>query len=126
MIAALSGTRIDRNTTISSRNDSATTARMKIGNRAVIRSDRSDSSAVRPPTITSASDPSTAAGITSLRSRCSVASVSVSCGDVVGWAVSTAVSPASLTQRRLHGGDAGIAGDRGREAFEHGRISARR
>ena len=41
MSAALSGTRIERNTIISSRNDIATTAAMKIGSRLVMRSVRS-------------------------------------------------------------------------------------
>ena len=41
MSAALSGTRIERNTIISSRNDIATTAAMKIGSRSVMRSVRS-------------------------------------------------------------------------------------
>ena len=41
MSAALSGTRIERNTIISSRNDIATTAAMNIGSRLVMRSVRS-------------------------------------------------------------------------------------
>ena len=50
MTAALSGTRIERNTTISSRNDSPTTTPMNSGSRSWIRSPMSMNAAVTPPT----------------------------------------------------------------------------
>ena len=66
MRAALSGTRIERNTIISRRNDIATTAAMNSGSRLVMRSVRSVTIAW-PVSDTRASVPSTVAGSTSAR-----------------------------------------------------------
>ena len=50
MTAAVSGTRTEWNTSISSRNDSSTTAPMKYGSRLLIWSPMSMNAAVTPPT----------------------------------------------------------------------------
>src|SRR3954471_259064 len=94
MSAALSGTRIDRNTITSKTNDIATIEAMKIGSRLVRQSVRSVAIA-RPVSDTVALVPSTVAGRTSDRRWWTSASVRASCGDVVGLEVGTAVSPAS-------------------------------
>ncbi len=55
--AALSGTRIERNTTMRSRKLSAITAPMNHGSRDAIRSEMSMNDAVAPPTDTLTSEP---------------------------------------------------------------------
>ena len=65
-MAALSGTRIERNTIISRMNDIATTAAMNSGSLFVMRSVRSVSIAL-PVSDTRTSVPSTALGRTSVR-----------------------------------------------------------
>ena len=97
MTAALNGTRIERNTIISSRNDRKTTAPMNSGRRDDNRSLMSMNAAVCPVTKVWAFVPATVAGSTSSRNVCTKSSVFESCGDVAGIAVITAVSPASLT-----------------------------
>jgi hypothetical protein len=84
--AAFSGTVTERNTTISSRNDAARIAEMKIGRVSVSCPVRSSVMAVRP-------DTATLAGARS-RMRWRVSAVSASAGAVVGMVGSTIVSPA--------------------------------
>src|SRR4051794_18657757 len=95
MSAALNGTRIERNTIIKSTNDIATIAAMNHGRRLMRRSVRSVAIA-RPVSDTFAWVPFTVVGNTSDRRWWTSLSVWASCGDVVGLAVSTAVSPVSL------------------------------
>ena len=82
--AAFSGTRIERKTTISSRNDSRITAAMNSGSRSLTLSPTSAKVAVWPPMWARAGLPASTGGSTSLRSRSSVSRVAASCGPVVG------------------------------------------
>jgi hypothetical protein len=97
MIAALMGTRMERNTTARRMNDKPITTAIRIGSRSPFASEKSTTPAVCPPTRTSVSVPSMEGGITSERRSSTSSAVSCSCGEVVGNAVMTAASPASLT-----------------------------
>ena len=69
MMTALSGTSTERNTIISSRNDSESTATKKIGIRFARYELKSMLAATAPDTLTTTPVPSVAAGITSSRSE---------------------------------------------------------
>ena len=90
--AAFSGTSIDRNTSISTMNDSPMTAARKYGIRCCSRDEMSSTRAVDPVTDASTVVPSTAFGTTSVRNRSSVAAVFASWGAVVGVTEMTARS----------------------------------
>ena len=96
--AALSGTRIERNTTISNRNDSDTTTAMNHGSRSAILSDWSMNPAVGPPTSAVARGVGRRCGAAiDSRSRWTRSLVAWSCGLLVGMTVMSPVSPAALT-----------------------------
>jgi len=76
--AALSGTRIERKTRVSSRNDSTTTAVMNHGSRSFTRSPMSPNAAVAPPTCARAGLSSKIGGMTLSRMRFTVSKVASS------------------------------------------------
>ena len=110
MITALSGTSSDRNTTISSRNDSASTAPKKIGIRSPMYGDMSTLAATSPVTSTSAPAASSIGGSTSSRRRLTSVVVASSCGPPTGvTSQRTAVgSSGSLGCGPEHGVDLGV------------------
>ncbi len=75
---ALSGTSIERKTSISSRNDIASTAATNTGRRSLVRWPTSDRLAAAPPTWALAWPCPIAAGSTSVRSRERVSAVALS------------------------------------------------
>ena len=95
MITAFSGTSKLRNTAMSRRNESERTPRNKYGMRPPIDSAKSTPAAVKPPTF--ASTP--VCGMTFVRKLRMSASVCASCGEVVGYA---------MTSERLPSCEAGI------------------
>ena len=84
MMTALSGTSTERNTIISSRNDSVSTAAKKNGIRSARYELKSMFAATEPDTLTTRSMPSVAAGTMSSRSEVTRSAVASSCGPVVG------------------------------------------
>ena len=96
MITALSGTTRERNTIISSTNETSSTPPKKSGSRSATPRVLSRLAATIPPTATVRSVPAMASGIAVSRSVSTRSSVASSWGEVVGTTVSTAVSPASL------------------------------
>jgi hypothetical protein len=82
--AAFSGTTTERNTRVSSRKDSTTTAESNTASRSLSRFPMSVQIAVWPPTCARAAVPARADGNTFERSRSIVAEVVSSCGAVVG------------------------------------------
>ena len=99
--AAFNGTSTERKTSISTRNDSPTTAPRNQGIRWCNRDDTSSIRAVEPVTDAVTSEPSIAAGMVSLRMRRSSSLVRSSCGEVVGMTPMMAMSPASLVSGSL-------------------------
>src|SRR5437016_11744831 len=102
MTTALIGTATDRNTAMSNRNDSTTTAPMTSERRVEYWCDASIPAAVIPPTSASAPLPATARGRTSARRCWTRSCVSCACGDVDGTTLITAVSPRGLNRSDEH------------------------
>src|SRR5918995_2216254 len=98
MITAFSGTSSDRNTTMSNRNDSDSTAAKNQGSRASRKSEKSRLTATLPVTLTSAPVASSTGGSTSPRSRSTSSVVASSWGELVGTAcqITAAGSSGSL------------------------------
>jgi len=92
MMTALSGTSTERNTIISRRNDSDSTATKKIGIRFARYELKSMFAATAPDTLTTTSVPSVTDGTTSLRSEFTRSTVASSCGPVVGVSLMMAAS----------------------------------
>ena len=92
MTTALSGTSSDRNTIISNRNDSVSTAAKNSGMRRARYELKSMLAATDPDTLTVRSLPTRASGITDVRRRSTRSAVSESCGPVVGttWTIAAA------------------------------------
>ena len=95
--AAFSGTRIERNTSMSTRNARPMTAPRNSGIRSCSRCETSSVIAVPPVMETSAALSPTAAGMTSARRCLSRVDVASSCGAVVGVRPRMARSPFSLS-----------------------------
>lgn len=114
MIAALSGTMTERNTIISSRNDMASTAPMKMGSRLAIFSEMSMKKAVCPVTrVRSTPVAWRAWGRTSWRRRCTSTSVRRFWGELLGKTVTRPIDPSGETvgcgDQPLTGGGAEVA-----------------
>src|SRR4051812_25429137 len=108
-MAALRGTRIDRNTTSSSRKLRATTPRMKTGRRPAILSDRSMNTAVEPVTRAVAPVPAVAVGRTVSRSRFTRLEVAAASGADLGTADRSTVLPDGLVVGGLTAATSGSA-----------------